>query len=73
MSKLIIVVRPAPGQSRLPEILSWIRRLVPTALLLVAPVQLPEVADLQVVQIECSDELDGPLAVARTLAGSLPR
>jgi len=71
--RLVIVVRPTPSRRRLPEVLSWLRALVPTALLLVAPVSLPDLADDDVIQLDCSDGLDGPLAVASMLARHLPR
>ena len=63
---------PAPGRARLPEVLRWVRALVPSALLLVAPVNLPDLAEGQVIQLDCSDGLDGPLAVATQLAKHLP-
>ncbi len=66
------MVRPAPGRRRVSEVLTWLRVLVPTALLLVAPASVPD--DLtgdEVVQIECTDSLDGPLAVASVLARQL--
>lgn len=49
------------------------RALVPSALLLVAPVSLPELASDEVIQLELTDGLDGPLAVATLLAKQLPR
>jgi hypothetical protein len=70
--RLVIVVRPAPERTRLAEVLRWVRALVPSALLLVAPVSLPDLADVQVVQLDCSDGLDGPLSVATQLAKHLP-
>jgi hypothetical protein len=72
-SKLVIVVRPTPSRRRLPEVLSWLRVLAPTALLLVAPVQLPEIDDAEVVLLDCADGVDGPLSVASLLAKQLGR
>ena len=46
--------------------------MVPSALLLVAPVSLPDLAEEQVIQLDCSDGLDGPLSVAARLARHLP-
>jgi hypothetical protein len=70
--RLVIVVKPAPGRTRLPEVLRWVRALVPSALLLVAPVNLPDLGEDQVIQLDCADGLDGPLAVATQLGRHLP-
>jgi hypothetical protein len=71
-SKLLIVVHPGGSRRRLPEVLRWLRALVPTAVLLVAPVKLPDADDAEVIQLDCSESLDGPLAVASLLARNLP-
>jgi hypothetical protein len=71
--KLVIVVRPATDRRRLPEMLTWLRWLLPTALLLVAPTRLPEFSDAEVIQIDCADGYDGPLSVASMLAQRMPR
>jgi hypothetical protein len=71
--RLVIVVRPAAAARRLPEVLGWLRALVPSALLLVSPVNVTAQAGEEVVQLECSDGLDGPLAVATLLARHLAR
>jgi hypothetical protein len=70
---LVIVVRPAADRRRLPEVLGWIRALLPAALLLVAPTRLPELPDAEVIQLDCADGLDGPLSVASALARNLAR
>jgi hypothetical protein len=71
--RLVIVVRPAAAPRRLPEVLGWLRALVPSALLLVSPVSFTARAGEEVIQLDCSDGLDGPLAVATQLARRLPR
>lgn len=70
LPKLVIVVRPIPDRSRLPEMLNWLRWLVPAALLLVGPTRLPEFPDAEVIQLDCADGFDGPLSVASVLARS---
>jgi hypothetical protein len=70
--KLVIVVRPSEDRRRLPEVLAWIRWLVPAALLLVAPARVPELPDTEVIQLDCADGFDGPLSVARMLARHVP-
>jgi len=72
-SRLVIVVKPAPGRGRLPEVLKWLRALVPTALLLVAPGGLPNLPGDEVIQLDCAEGVDGPLSVATLLAKHLPR
>jgi hypothetical protein len=52
--------------------LSWVRWLLPAAILLVAPAKLPESSDAEVIQIDCADGFDGPLSVASMLARRLP-
>jgi hypothetical protein len=52
--------------------LSWVRWLLPAAILLVAPAKLPEIPDAEVIQIDCADGFDGPLSVASMLARRLP-
>ena len=71
--RIVIVVRPAVDRRRLPEMLTWLRWLVPAALLLVAPARLPDFSDAEVIQIDCADGYDGPLSVASMLAQRLPR
>jgi hypothetical protein len=71
--KLVIVIRPSADRSRLPEMLAWIRWLLPAAILLVAPAKLPENSDAEVIQIDCAEGFDGPLSVASMLARRLPR
>ena len=70
--KLVIVVRPTADRRRLSQMLSWLRWLVPAALLLVAPTRIPELPDSDVIQLDCADGFDGPLSVARMLARHLP-
>ena len=70
--KLVIVVRPTADRRRLSQMLSWLRWLVPAALLLVAPARIPELPDSDVIQLDCADGFDGPLSVARMLARHLP-
>ena len=71
--RLVIVVRPAGDRRRLHELLSWLRWLLPAALLLVGPVSLPDLPDTEVIQLDCADGFDGPLSVASMLARRLPR
>jgi hypothetical protein len=71
--RLVVVIRPLPDQRRLPEMLTWLRWLVPAALLLVAPTRIPEFPDAEVVQLDCADGYDGPLSVASRLGQSLSR
>lgn len=71
--RLVIVIRPTADRRRLPEMLAWVRWLVPAALLLVAPAQLPEFDEAEVIQLDCADGYDGPLSVASRLARRLPR
>jgi hypothetical protein len=52
--------------------MTWIRWLLPAAILLVAPAKLPEIPDAEVIQIDCADGFDGPLSVASMLARRLP-
>lgn len=70
---LVIVIRSPPDRRGLPEILRWLRVLVPAALLLVGPGALPDLAEAEVIQLDCADGLDGPLSVASSLARRLPR
>ena len=67
--RLVIMVDPPPDRRRLTEVLRWLRWLVPAAVLLVAPVP---AADLcrgdDVVRLDCSDGIDGPLSIATALA-----
>jgi hypothetical protein len=70
--KLVIVIRPTADRRRLPEMLAWVRWLLPAAILLVAPAKLPENSDAEVIQIDCADGFDGPLSVASMLARRLP-
>jgi len=53
--------------------MTWVRWLLPAAILLVAPANLPDSSDAEVIQIDCADGLDGPLSVASMLARRLPR
>ena len=69
----MIVVRPTADRRRLPQMLAWLRWLLPAALLLVAPARLPEDSDADVIQLDCADGFDGPLSVATMLARRLPR
>jgi hypothetical protein len=71
--RLVIVVRPTADRRRLPEMLAWVRWLLPAALLLVAPGKLPDLPDDEVIQLDCADGFDGPLSVASMLARRLPR
>jgi hypothetical protein len=71
--KLVILIRPTPDRRRLPEMMTWVRWLLPAAILLVAPAKLPESSDTEVIQIDCADGYDGPLSVASMLARRLPR
>jgi hypothetical protein len=71
--RLVIVIRPAADRRRLPEMLAWVRWLVPAALLLVVPAQLPESGEAEVIQLDCADGYDGPLSVASGLARRLGR
>lgn len=71
--KLVIVIRPTEDRRRLPEMLAWVRWLLPAAILLVAPARLPEFPDTDVIQIDCADGFDGPLSVASMLARRSPR
>jgi len=70
---LVIVVRPGADRRRLPQMLAWLRWLLPAALLLVAPARLPEDSDADVIQLDCAEGFDGPLSVATMLARRLPR
>ena len=65
---LVIVVKPDADRRRLPQVMAWLRILVPSALLLVAPVTLPDFADAEVIQLDCADGFDGPLSLASMLA-----
>ena len=69
--RLVIVIRPTADRRRLPEMLTWLRWLLPAALLLVAPARLPEDSDAEVIQLDCADGYDGPLSVASMLARRL--
>lgn len=71
--QLVIVIKPTADRRRLPEMLTWLRWLLPAALLLVAPTRLPELPDAEVIQLDCADGFDGPLSVASMLARRLPR
>jgi hypothetical protein len=71
--RLVIVIKPAADRRRLPELLAWVRWLVPAALLLVAPARLPEFDEAEVIQLDCADGYDGPLSVASGLARRLHR
>jgi hypothetical protein len=64
----VIVIRPSPDRRRLPEVLGWLRWLVPAALLLVAPAMPPDLPDADVIELDCSDDADGPLSLASMLA-----
>jgi hypothetical protein len=70
--RLVIVIRPAADRRRLPQLLAWVRWLLPAAILLVAPARIPEMPDAEVIQIDCADGFDGPLSVASMLARRLP-
>lgn len=65
---LVIVVKPAPDRRRLPQVVAWLRVLVPSALLLVAPAMVPDYPDAEVIQVDCAEGLDGPLSLASVLA-----
>jgi hypothetical protein len=71
LRRLVVVIRPAADRRRLPQVLTWVRWLLPAAILLVAPAKLPEIPDAEVIQIDCADGFDGPLSVASMLARRL--
>ena len=71
--RLVIVIRPAADRRRLPELLRWLKALVPTAILLVAPVTLPDPSEAELVELDCADGLESPLGVVSALARQLPR
>lgn len=62
---LVIVIRPSRGAARLA---TWLRRLLPSALLFITPGDIPAAGDAIV--IEDAAEA-GPLAVARQIAEKL--
>jgi hypothetical protein len=66
MNRLAVVIVLRPG-SRTGTIRGWIRRLLPTALLLVSPVRLPpDLADDAIVLDE-EEVASGPLSLADAL------
>jgi hypothetical protein len=61
---VVIVLRPG---SRTGAIRGWIRRLLPTALLLVAPVSLPPALAGDVIVLDEDEVASGPLSLADAL------
>ena len=59
--RLVVVVRPG---RRTRTVLSWLRQLLPTAMLLVAPARVPASASWEVVCIDADDVPSGPLSLA---------
>jgi len=70
---LIIVVRPGEDRRRAGEVIRWIRRLLPAAVLLVAPVQLPADATAEVISVDVETVESGPLSLAETLLRGVTR
>ncbi len=61
--RVVVLVRPG---ARTDTVLAWLRRLVPAALLLLAPASLP--GDARVISLDADEVLSGPLSLADTLA-----
>lgn len=66
---VVIVLRPGP---RTGTIRAWIRRLLPTALLLVAPVTLPRDLSDDAIVLDEDDVVSGPLSLADALCKHRP-
>jgi hypothetical protein len=62
--RLVVVVRPG---RRTGTILAWLRQLLPTALLLVAPANFPAPASGDAVCIDADEVPSGPLSLAALL------
>ncbi|HSB18858.1 MAG TPA: hypothetical protein VLD85_02485 [Anaeromyxobacteraceae bacterium] len=60
--KLVVVVRHDTG-----TVLGWLRKLLPAAVLLVAPVDLPATDQADVITVDADEVLSGPLYLAATL------
>ncbi len=61
--RVVVLVRPG---ARTGTVLAWLRRLVPAALLLLAPASLPD--DARVITLDADEVLSGPLSLADALA-----
>jgi hypothetical protein len=64
---VVVLVRSSTNFRRSDEILSWLRRLLPTALLVIAPAALPSAAE-DVITIDADAVESGPLSLADALA-----
>jgi hypothetical protein len=60
--RVVVVVRPG---ARSGTILEWLRRLLPAALLLLAPASIPDGAN--VITIDADEVISGPLSLADAL------
>jgi hypothetical protein len=60
--KLVVVVRHDTG-----TVLGWLQNLLPAAVLLVAPVDLPATDQADVITVDADEVLSGPLYLAATL------
>jgi hypothetical protein len=61
--RLVVVVRHDTG-----TVLGWLRKLLPAAVLLVAPVDLPATDQADVITVDADEVVSGPLYLAATLA-----
>jgi hypothetical protein len=66
---VVIVLRPGP---RTGTIRAWIRRLVPTALMLIAPVSVPRDLSDDVIVLDEEEVVSGPLSLADALLKHRP-
>lgn len=66
-SRVVIVVHRAPDHVRLKQLRTWLRWLVPAALLFVGPGVPSEIEGDQVIHLDSADEVDGPLSIASML------
>jgi hypothetical protein len=65
---LRIVVRPGSRPGALAGVLRCLRRLVPAAVLLVAPAASPEPCDGSAIVLDADEVVSGPLSMADALA-----
>jgi hypothetical protein len=65
--RLVVAVRPGSSPTRSGEVLRWIRRLLPAAILFVGTAALPvEDAD-EVISVDVDEVESGPLSLADAL------
>jgi hypothetical protein len=64
---VVVLVRSGTSPRRAGEILRWLRRLLPTALLVTAPAAAPLAVATEVITID-ADAVESPLSLAEALA-----